>query len=184
MLRAIMEGTMEPVGRLAYLACEFPVLTPTFTVAGVAGRAGGFRELLPGAALASRLRGRRIHVHARFADAASTAARVAARPPGKSFSVTNHTSCNPYLLGGKLRLKKGHHILIRAAGILRDREIPFRLDVVGDGPGRVRLRVLVRELDLGGRVGCAEAAGKTIGERHDVRHSVRRLAGELREVLA
>jgi glycosyltransferase involved in cell wall biosynthesis len=56
-----------------------------------------------------------------------------------------------------LREKKGHHVLLRAAGLLRDRGIRFRLTVVGEGPERGRLEALVRELDLAGHVRLAGA---------------------------
>jgi len=51
-----------------------------------------------------------------------------------------------------LREKKGHHVLIRAAAALRDRGIDFRLTIVGEGPERMRLEGLVRELGLDGCV--------------------------------
>lgn len=281
MLRASMEDAREPVGRLAYVAYEFPVPTQTFTRAEVAGlaRAGldvfviacrparggadagipvevlprtpvgaffgwllrrpwrtldllrrvafaryrdqafrcrlrGLVQLMQGAALARRIRRERgrgggVHLHAQFVDAASTVAWVAARLADVPFSVTNHTAYNPYLIRDKLRdadrffsisefdrrltlsmagiedapnlrvvrlgidldrfrfreprpagetaallsvaalrEKKGHHLLIRAAAILRDRDFPFRLVIVGEGPERSRLEALVREFDL------------------------------------
>jgi len=61
-----------------------------------------------------------------------------------------------------LREKKGHHILIRAAGILRDREIPFRLVIVGEGPERERLEALVAEC---GVIEYVELAGAASAEQ-------------------
>ena len=64
----------------------------------------GFTQFLWGAWLARRIRsgGGRPHLHAQFVDAASTVAFVASRLSGATFSVTNHTAYNPYLLRPKL----------------------------------------------------------------------------------
>jgi len=178
-------------------------------------RARGLLQLLWGARLAFRIRTERPkpHLHAQFVDAASTVAWVAARLAGATFSVTNHTAYNPYVLEPKLaeaarffsisefdrdltlamagrrearnlrvvyqgidlgrfafrperepgdparvlavaalREKKGHHILIRAAARLRDRQIEAKLTIVGEGPERERLERLVSEHDLADRV--------------------------------
>jgi glycosyltransferase involved in cell wall biosynthesis len=63
----------------------------------------GFLQLLWGAFLAGEYRGKRAHFHAQFVDAASTVAMVAARLTDGTFSFTNHTAYNPYLLRPKLR---------------------------------------------------------------------------------
>jgi glycosyltransferase involved in cell wall biosynthesis len=64
----------------------------------------GFPQLLWGLRLAEELRGRAraIHLHAQFVDAASTVSLVAARLLDATFTVTNHTAYNPYLLRAKL----------------------------------------------------------------------------------
>jgi glycosyltransferase involved in cell wall biosynthesis len=48
--------------------------------------------------------------------------------------------------------KKGHDVLLRACGLLRDAGHEFRLDLVGEGPLRPELEALHRELRLGGLV--------------------------------
>lgn len=53
---------------------------------------------------------------------------------------------------GRLVEKKGHDTLIRAAGLLRDEGVAFRLRIAGDGPEWPRLQRLVHELDLAGQV--------------------------------
>ena len=53
---------------------------------------------------------------------------------------------------GRLVEKKGHDTLIRAAGMLRDQGVAFRLRIAGDGPEWPRLQRLVHELDLAGHV--------------------------------
>lgn len=53
---------------------------------------------------------------------------------------------------GRLVEKKGHDTLIRAAGLLRDRGVAFRLRIVGEGVEWARLQRLVHELGLGEHV--------------------------------
>lgn len=73
-------------------------------------------------------------------DVEATSPRVAAPGPPRVLSV------------GRLVEKKGHDTLIRAAGLVRDAGIAFRLRIVGDGPEWPRLQRLVHELDLAGHV--------------------------------
>jgi glycosyltransferase involved in cell wall biosynthesis len=171
-------------------------------------RLRGALQALWAARLAFELRRKRPkpHLHAQFVDAASTVAWMTARLLRTTFSVTNHTAYNPYLLRPKLREaarffsisefdrrqtlrmaglrdvpnlrviyqgldlerfprradrdvgdpasllsvaalkeKKGHHVLIRAAGILRDRGFRFRLTIVGEGAERPRLEKAIRD---------------------------------------
>ena len=55
----------------------------------------------------------------------------------------------PVILGvGRLVEKKGYDTLVRAAGALRDREVPFRMRVAGDGPDWGALQRLVHDLRL------------------------------------
>jgi glycosyltransferase involved in cell wall biosynthesis len=53
---------------------------------------------------------------------------------------------------GRLVEKKGHDTLIRAAGLVRNQGVAFRLRIAGDGPEWPRLQRLVHELDLAGHV--------------------------------
>jgi colanic acid/amylovoran biosynthesis glycosyltransferase len=53
---------------------------------------------------------------------------------------------------GRLVPAKGQHILVRAMGRLRDRGVPVRLRLVGDGPDRASLEREAAALDLGERV--------------------------------
>ena len=57
---------------------------------------------------------------------------------------------------GRLEASKGFHVLLRALGALRDHGAldrrPWRWVVLGDGPYRQMLEMLVEELDLGTRV--------------------------------
>jgi glycosyltransferase involved in cell wall biosynthesis len=53
---------------------------------------------------------------------------------------------------GRLVEKKGHDTLIRAAGLLRDRDVRFTLRIAGEGVEWPRLQRLVHELDLAGPV--------------------------------
>jgi glycosyltransferase involved in cell wall biosynthesis len=55
--------------------------------------------------------------------------------------------CAVVLCVGDLRPGGGHHDLIRAAVLLRDRGLPCTLRIVGDGPERPALGRLVAELD-------------------------------------
>lgn len=62
-------------------------------------------------------------------------------------------SADPVILSvGRLIEKKGYPTLIRAAAILRDRGVQFRLRLVGDGPEWAALQRLVHQLGLGERV--------------------------------
>jgi glycosyltransferase involved in cell wall biosynthesis len=49
---------------------------------------------------------------------------------------------------GRLVPKKGMDHLLEAAGRLRDRGVPFHLEIIGEGPLRARLELAVRELRL------------------------------------
>jgi glycosyltransferase involved in cell wall biosynthesis len=59
-------------------------------------------------------------------------------------------ACQPPLIlsVGRLVPKKGYETLLRAARILRDRGLAFRLEIVGEGSERKRLLALIRELGL------------------------------------
>ena len=61
---------------------------------------------------------------------------------------------HPPVIGalGRLHEQKGFDILIRAAAILRDRDVPFRLRIAGEGPDHALLERLVGELGLGAQV--------------------------------
>ena len=56
------------------------------------------------------------------------------------------------LYAGNLLRTKGVHVLLRAAAILRDRGLRFRVRILGEGPMRAELDALARELRLGGLV--------------------------------
>ena len=56
------------------------------------------------------------------------------------------------LSAGRLVPKKGFDILLEAAGILRDRGLAFRLEIVGAGPLRDALKAQIRALALEDRV--------------------------------
>jgi glycosyltransferase involved in cell wall biosynthesis len=59
----------------------------------------------------------------------------------------------PLLLSvGRLVGMKGFHVLIRAAAILAERDVEFRLAIVGEGEEHAALADLVRELGVGSRV--------------------------------
>jgi colanic acid/amylovoran biosynthesis glycosyltransferase len=49
---------------------------------------------------------------------------------------------------GRLHPVKGHDFLVRACGILKDRGLPCVCLIAGDGPERVSIEGLIRELDL------------------------------------
>ena len=53
---------------------------------------------------------------------------------------------------GRLVPKKGFDVLLEACAILRSRGVPFRCAIVGDGPERGRLEMLLRERRLTGAV--------------------------------
>jgi glycosyltransferase involved in cell wall biosynthesis len=202
----------RPIRTLSLL---FRIAFATYRDQSMKCRVRGLLQFMQGARLAMRIRAfsERPHLHAQFVDAASTVAWVAATLARTTFSVTNHTAYNPYLLRPKLRSaarffsisefdrddvlrtagvadapnlrvvrqgidldawefrtvgsgdgpaeilsvaalreKKGHHILIRAAGLLRDRGFPFRLTIVGDGPMRASLEEEIAALGLEGAV--------------------------------
>jgi glycosyltransferase involved in cell wall biosynthesis len=62
-------------------------------------------------------------------------------------------SPDPVILSvGRLVEKKGYPTLLRAAALLRDRGVGFRLRLVGEGPEWAALQRLVHELGLGERV--------------------------------
>jgi len=52
------------------------------------------------------------------------------------------------LAAGNLKPQKGFDVLVRAAGILAERNVAFRLRILGDGPERARLTELVRALGI------------------------------------
>jgi glycosyltransferase involved in cell wall biosynthesis len=59
----------------------------------------------------------------------------------------------PIILGvGTLIPKKGFHVLLSACAVLRERGIPFRCVIIGDGDERARLTNLRKELGLEGSV--------------------------------
>ncbi len=68
-------------------------------------------------------------------------------PPREGFS-------DPPLIGtlGRLHAEKGFDVLIRAAGLLRDRGRAFRLIIAGEGEAAADLRALARTLALADRV--------------------------------
>jgi glycosyltransferase involved in cell wall biosynthesis len=49
---------------------------------------------------------------------------------------------------GRLVPKKGFHILVEACRLLRDEGVPFRCEVVGEGPAEMRLRGLIQQYEL------------------------------------
>jgi glycosyltransferase involved in cell wall biosynthesis len=55
---------------------------------------------------------------------------------------------------------KGHEVLVRAVAEVVRRHREFRLVLVGEGPERGRIEVLVRELGLGGNVVLAGSVGQ------------------------
>lgn len=110
----------------------------------------GFLQLLWGARLAADLarEGARPHLHAQFVDAASTVALVAARLLDTTFSVTNHTAYNPYLLVPKLR-----HAAFFVSISEFDRRHLLRM---ARGTGRRKVRVVHQGIDAArfGGGGC------------------------------
>jgi len=104
--------------------------------------ARGFLQLLWGCRLADEIRrsGRRPHLHAQFVDAASTVAFTAARLADLTFSFTNHTAYNPYVLTPKMRRAR------LAVSISRfDRRLLRRM---ARGTGADRGRVVYQGIDL------------------------------------
>lgn len=61
------------------------------------------------------------------------------RPEGEPFHI---------LSSGRLVEKKGFEVLIRACGILRDREFPLRCTIAGSGPLEAALRAQVRDAGM------------------------------------
>ncbi len=61
---------------------------------------------------------------------------------------------SPPVIGalGRLHEVKGFDVLLRAAALLRDRGVDFRLRLAGDGPELQNLRALRNQLNLGDRV--------------------------------
>jgi glycosyltransferase involved in cell wall biosynthesis len=53
---------------------------------------------------------------------------------------------------GRLDPKKGFHVLLEACALLRDRGLPFKAILIGEGPERARLLALRRTLNLEGHV--------------------------------
>lgn len=62
---------------------------------------------------------------------------------------------------GRLVLEKGVAVLLRAAGLLRKRQLLFRLLIIGDGPVRNELREMASRLDLDS---CVEFLGLASAE--------------------
>jgi len=60
------------------------------------------------------------------------------------------TEASPPVIGalGRLHDQKGFDILLRAAAIIRDRGVPFRLRIAGEGPDRGLLEGLINETGL------------------------------------
>jgi glycosyltransferase involved in cell wall biosynthesis len=72
------------------------------------------------------------------------------------------------LAAGRLIEKKGFDVLIGACALLRDRGVPFRCQLVGDGPKRRQLMDAVRRSSLDGHVDMAgwqpaEQVARTLG---------------------
>ncbi len=60
----------------------------------------------------------------------------------------------------RLSEQKGHLVLMRAAGMLRDRGVDFNLTLVGDGPLRGPIEAEIRRLNLSGQVRLAGWMGQ------------------------
>ena len=60
------------------------------------------------------------------------------------------TEAAPPIIGalGRLHEQKGFDILLRAAAMIRDRGVPFRLRIAGEGPDRALLEGLINETGL------------------------------------
>ncbi|MHC4862050.1 MAG: glycosyltransferase [Planctomycetota bacterium] len=118
--------------------------------------ARGFLQLLWGARLADRVRKEspRPHLHAQFVDAASTVAYVAARLAGTTFSVTNHTAYNPYLLRPKLR-----HAAVFLSISRFDRALTLRMGRTGRA---CPVEVVYQGIDVGA---WGELGGRATGVR-------------------
>ncbi len=56
-----------------------------------------------------------------------------------------------------LREKKGLHVLVNACARLRDQDVAFRCEIVGEGPERARLEAAIERLDLSDRVALVGA---------------------------
>jgi glycosyltransferase involved in cell wall biosynthesis len=69
----------------------------------------------------------------------------------------------------RLSEQKGLLVLMRAAGMLRDRGVDFTLTLVGDGPLRAPIEAEIRRLDLSGQVKLAGWMGQP-----QVREQIRR----------
>ena len=61
---------------------------------------------------------------------------------------------SPPVIGalGRLHEQKGFDVLLRAAAILRDKGVPFRLRIAGEGPDRALLEGLIQDTGLGDQV--------------------------------
>jgi len=119
------------------------LLTARYRDQALRCRARGFLQFLWGVRLALRIRKERPgpHLHAQFVDAASTVAWVAARLADATFSVTNHTAYNPYVLGPKLRDAARFFSISEF-----DRKLLLRMAGVEDAAA---LRVVRQGVDLG-----------------------------------
>lgn len=63
--------------------------------------------------------------------------------PGEPFEIISVGSLQPY---------KGHPVLLRACALLRDRGIPVRCRIIGEGQERPRLEQMIEELGLASHV--------------------------------
>jgi glycosyltransferase involved in cell wall biosynthesis len=89
----------------------------------------------------------------RYPDAASRVQRVYngldLRPFMEARAKADRTKAPGGILSvGRLIEKKGYDDLITACGLLRDRGIPFRCRIVGEGPLEEMLKQQIQELDL------------------------------------
>src|SRR5262249_38659978 len=75
------------------------------------------------------------------------------RPPAGESARHLANAPIPVLLSvGRLVPKKGFDGLLDAARILEERQVPFRLEIVGAGPERERLQQRIQSLGLGSQV--------------------------------
>lgn len=62
--------------------------------------------------------------------------------------VRSKNDCFHIMSVGRLVEKKGHHYLIEACRLLRDQQVEFECDIVGDGPLRAKLEAMVAQYHL------------------------------------
>lgn len=86
-----------------------------------------------------------------------TVRRLGVWMPGEVGTATSTSSGRPPVLlaVGRLHSVKNHAFLLRACSQLRDRGVQFRCVIVGEGPERHRLELLINELDLSDIVSLA-----------------------------